>query len=66
MDKEEMLNQYSVAYKKNGKWYRDTEKHRTIENVNKRLKELKKENKYEDYKIMYRKITYWFDLEEGE
>lgn len=63
MDKEELLNQYVVAYKREGKWYRDKERHRTIKTVTKRLNELKKQDKYEDYKIVYRQITYWKDLQ---
>lgn len=56
------LIQYCVCYKKNGKWYRDSEKHQKIETVRKRLKELKDKNEFEDYKIIYRKISLWEDL----
>ena len=58
----EMFNQYVVSYMKNGKWYRDSERHENIKSVTKRLNELKKKNKYEDYKIVYRKISKWFDF----
>lgn len=60
---EELFNQYVVAYKRNGKWYRDGERHRTEKTVKKRLEELKRKTNYEDYKIVFRKISYWHDLE---
>lgn len=59
----EHVKQYVVCYKRNGKWYRDSERHLDIKLVKKRLEELKKQNKYEDYKITYREISLWFDLE---
>lgn len=59
---EELFNQYVVAYKRNGKWYRDSERHRTEKTVRKRLEELKRKDEYEDYKIVFRKISYWQDL----
>lgn len=58
----EMFNQYVVSYMKNGKWYRDSERHENIKTATKRLNELKEKNKYEDYKIVYRKISKWFDF----
>lgn len=62
MNKEEVCIQYVVAYKRNNKWYRDSERHQNLKTVNKRLKEL--ETKYEECKIVYRKITFWKDLVE--
>lgn len=61
--KEELFNQYVVSYKKNGKWYRDSERHQNIKTVTKRLEELKKKSKYDGYKIVYRRISLWKDLE---
>lgn len=58
---EEMLIQYVVAYKRNGKWYRDSERHQNLKSVNKRLQELCK--KYKECKIVYRKISLWQELE---
>ena len=58
----EMFNQYVVSYMRNGKWYRDSERHENIKSVTKRLNELKQKGKYENYKIVYRKISKWFDL----
>lgn len=60
----ELLTQYVVAYKKNDKWYRDSEKHQNLKTVTKRLNELK--NKYKECKIVYRQITLWKDYEEQE
>lgn len=57
----ELFKQYVVAYKRNGKWYRDSERHQTLKTVNKRLEELKK--KYEECKIVFREISLWQDLE---
>lgn len=62
MNEELLYNQYVVSYKKNNKWYRDSERHQNIKNVTKRLEELKKKTKYEDYKIVCRKISLWKDL----
>lgn len=64
--KEEYFNQYVVAYKQKGKWYRDRERHQNLKTVNKRLDELKKKDKYDDYKIVYRKISLWKDLEKDD
>jgi len=59
----EMFTQYVVAYKtKDGKWYKDSEKHQDITSVLKRLNELKSKGKYIEYKITYRKISKWYDL----
>ena len=66
MNEEELFSQYVVAYKKNEKWYRDSERHQNIKTVTKRLEELKKKAKYEDYKIVYRKISLWKDLERSD
>ena len=62
MTKEE-LTQYVVAYKRNGKWFRDSERHQNIKTATKRLNELKNKSKYEEYKIVYREITLWRDYE---
>ncbi|MBO7526483.1 MAG: hypothetical protein J6T74_01145 [Clostridia bacterium] len=62
MNNEEFFVQFVVAYKKNGKWYRDSERHQYLKTVSKRLNELKNKGKYEDYKICYRKISKWIDL----
>lgn len=61
MSEEEYFKQYVVAYKRNGKWYRDSERHQNLKTVNKRLDELKK--KYEECKIVFREISLWQDLE---
>ena len=59
----EMFTQYVVAYKtKDGKWYRDSEKHQDITSVVKRLSELNSKGKYMECKITYRKISKWYDL----
>lgn len=60
MDDKEVYIQYVVAYKKGEKWYRDGERHQNLKTVNKRLKQLK--IKYEECKIVYRKISPWKDL----
>lgn len=59
MDSERLL-QYVVAYKRNGKWYRDGERHQNIKTVTKRLNELK--TKYQECKVVYREISLWKDL----
>lgn len=61
MNEKEYFKQYVVAYKRNGKWYRDSERHQNLKTVNKRLEELKK--KYEECKIVFREISLWQDLE---
>ena len=61
MNKEEYFKQYVVAYKRNDKWYRDSERHQNLKTVNKRLEELKK--KYAECKIVFREISLWQDLE---
>ena len=66
MSEEELFNQYVVAYKKKGKWYRDSERHQNIKTVNKRLEELKKKTKYDEYKIFYRKTSLWKELEKSD
>lgn len=64
--KEEYFNQYVVEYKKNDKWYRDSERHQNLKTVNKKLDELKKKDKYDEYKIVYRTISLWKDLKNGD
>lgn len=59
--KDELYFQYVVAYKRANKWYRDSERHQNLKTVKKRLEELKSKEKYEDYKIVYRKISFWAD-----
>lgn len=66
MNEELLCNQYVVSYKKNNKWYRDSERHQNIKNVTKRLEELKKKTKYDEYKIFYRKISLWKELEKSD
>lgn len=60
MDNEKFL-QYVVAYKRNEKWYRDSERHQNIKTVTKRLNELKAKNL--ECKILYREISMWKDIE---
>lgn len=62
MSEEKYFKQYVVAYKRNGKWYRDSERHQNLKTVNKRLNELKEKDKYEDYKIVFREISLWQDF----
>nr|DAZ32876.1 MAG TPA: hypothetical protein [Caudoviricetes sp.] len=61
MNNEEIYIQYTISYKKNNKWYRDNERHQNLKTANERLEKLKP--KYEECKIVWRKITGWKELE---
>lgn len=63
---EKHFKQYVVSYKRNGKWYKDSERHQNIKTVMKRFNELKKENKYEEYKIVFREISLWQEIGRGD